>query len=434
MNALERVSQSISLGSEQEAALRDLEQGPQGRFVFVTGRAGTGKSTLLRSFVAETRLNTVVLAPTGLAAIQVGGQTLHSFFGLAFGPLTNDPESVTVYRRGHPKRRLIERLDCLVIDEVSMVRADVLEALDFSLRVNGGDETKPFGGKTIVAFGDVRQLEPVVERGADEDMISDRFASPFFFDATVLRQTGIDAWNLQTVYRQQDPEFLWALDQIRIGSASELDYFNARVGASLDAASTVTLTATNGKADAINQKRLSELAGVARVYRGEKSGNFERDFPADPLLAVKPGAQVMFVKNGRQWSNGTIGTVVRTDESSLVVDVPGVGDVEVEREKWEKTKYTWDSSSGRIGKELVGEYSQVPLRLAWAVTVHKSQGLTLDSAVIDLDRRAFAHGQVYVALSRCRTIEGLSLTRAVTPEDLVVHPRIAEFEARAKLA
>jgi len=432
MEPLSNTLTSVTLGPEQEAVLRDLEQGMRGRFVFVTGRAGTGKSTLLREFVASTRLNTVIVAPTGLAAIQIGGQTIHSFFTFPLGPLTSDSETIPVFRKGHPKRRLIDRIDCLVIDEVSMVRADVLDAIDYSLRRNT-DNDVPFGGKTVVAFGDVRQLEPVVQSGADQEMISDRFASPFFFDAHVLRQTGIDAWQLDTVYRQQDQEFLWALEQVRVGRGSELAYFNDRVGVRLERPNTVTLTATNAKAESINLGRLGKLTEPPKVYRAEKSGNFERDFPADPVLTLRPGAQVMFVKNGREWSNGTIGRVTALDDKSVTVLLENGSTVTVGPEKWEKNRYTWDGMSNRIGKEIVGEYSQIPLRLAWAVTIHKSQGLTLESAYIDLDRPAFAHGQVYVALSRCRTIEGLSLIRALQPKDIVVHPRVAEFEQRAKL-
>ncbi|MBS1722219.1 MAG: AAA family ATPase [Armatimonadetes bacterium] len=423
-----------TLGEEQLAALHDIEQGPAGRFIFVTGRAGTGKSTLLREFVSGSRLRCVVVAPTGLAAIQVGGQTIHSFFGFPLGPLTNDKELVHEYRRSHPKRKLMENLDCLVIDEVSMVRADVLDAIDFSLRQNTGNNNLPFGGKTIVAFGDIRQLEPVVTGGADQEMISDRFASAFFFDAEALRSTGIDVWNLETVYRQRDEEFLWALERVRLGDPYELSYFNERVGATLENPHTVTLTATNAKANSINQRRLAALAGTPKVFKGESTGAFDRDFPSDPLLMLKPGAQVMFVKNGKEWSNGTLGTVRSLHDGYVVVDAPGSGTVAVEPEKWEKSRYTWDSFSSRIGKEVVGEYSQLPLKLAWAVTIHKSQGLTLASALIDLDQRAFAHGQVYVALSRCRSIEGLSLARPIRPEDLVVNPRVAEFESRAKLS
>lgn len=432
MQPLSPRAAQVRLGAEQESVLHDLEQGQRGRFVFVTGRAGTGKSTLLREFVTGTRLNTVVVAPTGLAAIQVGGQTIHSFFHFPFGPLTNDSEHVPTFKRGHPKQRLMSKLDCLVIDEVSMVRADVLDAIDHSLRVNT-EIDEPFGGKTIVAFGDVRQLEPVVQGGAELEMIADRFASAFFFDANVLRHTGIDVWHLETVYRQSDQEFLWALEQIRTGKVSDLSYFNERVGSKLDSSNTITLTATNSRADSINLRRLGELGGVPKMYRGVSTGNFDRDFPADPVLTLKPGAQVMFVKNGKEWSNGTIGRVMELHDSCVEVETEA-GRVVVSPDKWEKTRYTWDSFSGRIGKDVVGDYTQIPLRLAWAVTIHKSQGLTLDSVVVDLDRPAFAHGQVYVALSRCRSIEGMSLARPIRPQDIVTNPRVAEFEVRAKLA
>lgn len=432
MTPLSLQHQSPTLGAEQESVLRDLEQGPGGRFVFVTGKAGTGKSTLLREFVASTRLNAIVVAPTGLAAIQVGGQTIHSFFLFPFGPLTNDNDTVPLFKKGHPKRRLIEKLNCIVIDEVSMVRADVLDAIDFSLRINTESDL-PFGGKTIVAFGDIRQLEPVVQGGADFEMIQDRFASPFFFDALVLKETGIDVWQLETVYRQQDPEFLWALEKVRLADGSELGYFNERVGASLAGEHPVVLTATNSRADSINWKNLNALPGATRVYKAEKSGTFEKDFPTDPLLNLKPGAQVMFVKNGKEWSNGSLGVVEGMSDTTVDVKLSTGETVLVEPDKWEKTRYSWDSSSGRIGKDVVGEFVQIPLRLAWAVTIHKSQGLTLDTAIVDLDVKAFAHGQVYVALSRCRTVHGISLARAIKPDDLVVHPRIEEFERRAKI-
>ena len=215
---------------------------------------------------------------------------------------------------------------------------------------------------------------------------------------------------------------------------TELQYFNERVGVELERPNTVTLTATNARADSINLRHLGQLTATPRVYKAEKSGTFERDFPTDPILTLRPGAQVMFVKNGKEWSNGTVGRVTALEEKSVSVELESGDIVNVGPEKWEKTRYSWDSSSSRIGKEIVGEYIQIPLRLAWAVTIHKSQGLTLDSVIIDLDRPAFAHGQVYVALSRCRTIEGMSLVRPLQAKDIVVNPRVAEFEERAKLA
>ncbi len=433
VDPLARVAPTPPLSQEQHAVLHRLETAMPGAFVFVTGEAGTGKSTLLREFVTGTRLRTVVLAPTGLAAIQVGGQTVHSFFNFPLGPLAQDPDAIPQFRSGGAKRRLIERLDCLVLDEVSMVRADVLDAIDYSLRRNR-ERDEAFGGCRVVAFGDVWQLEPVVQGGADAEMIQDRFASPFFFDAEVVRRTGLHVEHLATVHRQSDPHLLFALNKLRRGDASELSVFNDRVGAAIEGEGTVTLTATNARADAINAQRLAALPGPGQLFKGEVEGSFGEAFPADRLLRLKVGAQVMFVKNGKEWANGTIGRVEGVEEGEVRVALAGGEVVTVGVEKWEKTRYTWDGAASRIGKEVVGSYVQLPLRLAWAVTVHKSQGLTLDRVVVEMDRRAFAHGQVYVALSRCRSLEGLSLVRRIDPSDLVVNPRVGEFERLAGLA
>lgn len=429
-------SQRPDLSTDQATALARLTSPDiRGRCLFVTGKAGTGKSTLLRELVATSRLATAVLAPTGLAAIQVGGQTIHSFFALELGPLDNSPERVPLFRKGHPKRRLIEKLECLVIDEASMIRADVMDAIDFSLRQNCERPDVAFAGKTIVLFGDLWQLEPVVQAGGDEEMIRDRYASPFFFDSVAVREAGLEVINLTTVHRQRDdPEFLWALNQLRRGSTSELEFFNGRVEADLGTDAVVTLTATNARADAINFGRLAQLPGVARTYAGALEGNFGRDLPADPRLGLKIGAQVMFVKNGREWANGTLGTVVELDELTVTVQKADDGEtVVVERDRWEKTRYRWNADSRRIETEIVGEYAQLPLRLAWAVTIHKSQGLTFDRVVVDLDRRAFAHGQLYVAMSRCRTLAGVSLRRALSPDDVQVSARVLEFERQMAL-
>lgn len=405
-----------------------------GRCIFVTGKAGTGKSTVLREFVETTSMRTVVLAPTGLAAIQVGGQTIHSFFLFHLGPLENDPERIAIFRKGGPKHRIVKNLDCIIIDEISMVRADVMDAIDYSLRINCGVD-EPFGGKTILAFGDLWQLEPVVAGQAEMEMLAHRYASPFFFDADCVRQTSLDVIQLSTVHRQsEDQEFLWALNALRRGDTSEIDFFNARVGADLGDDSVVTLTATNARANAINLARLSELPGAVHTFQGTTEGDFGKDFPADPHLQLKVGAQVMFVKNGQKWVNGSLGRVLGIEPDLVVVGLEGGETVAVERETWDKTRYTWDRVHHRISGEPAGTYVQFPLRLAWAVTIHKSQGLTFNRVIVDMDQRGFAHGQVYVALSRCRTIAGVSLRRALRPEDAVVHPRIWEFEAMAGLA
>jgi len=429
------VTADVDLSPDQIAALEAVPDMPTyGRMIFVTGKAGTGKSTVLRKLVAETPLKSVVLAPTGLAAINAGGQTIHSFFNFKLGPLDDDPERVPTFKRGAPKQRLIASLDMVVIDEISMVRADIMDAIDLSLRRNTGRH-EPFGGKTIVAFGDMWQLEPVVPGGAEGEMIEHRYASPFFFDSEVVRSGSIDVVELQTVHRQkEDPEFLWALNRLRRGDTSELDYFNSRVGAVVEGEHVITLTATNGRAQALNMTRLAGLGKPVSILEGTLVGEFGKDLPTDQVLRLAPGAQVMFVKNAKQWVNGTLGTVRWAEPDAVGVRTADGLDVTVERESWEKTRYTWDRGSHRIVAEPVGTFTQFPLKLAWAVTIHKAQGLTFDRMVVDLDTRAFAHGQLYVALSRCRSLEGLALRRPVRPSDCVVNQRIWEFERLAGLS
>ena len=425
----------IDLSPDQVAALEAVPDMPTyGRIIFVTGKAGTGKSTVLRRLVASTPLKAVVLAPTGLAAINAGGQTIHSFFNFKLGPLDDDPERVPTFKRGAPKQRLIAALDLVIIDEISMVRADIMDAIDLSLRRNTGRK-EPFGGKTVVAFGDMWQLEPVVPSGAEGEMIAHRYASPFFFDSEVVRGGSVDVIELQTVHRQkEDPEFLWALNRLRRGDTSELDYFNSRVGAEVEGEHVITLTATNARAQALNMSRLAGLGTPVSMLEGSLVGEFGKDLPTEQVLRLAPGAQVMFVKNAKQWVNGTLGTVRWAEPDAIGVRTADGLDVTVERETWEKTRYTWDRSSYRIAAEPVGTFTQFPLKLAWAVTIHKAQGLTFDRMVVDLDTRAFAHGQLYVALSRCRSLEGLSLRRPVRSIDCVVNSRIFEFERLAGLS
>ncbi len=427
-----KVTGRVDLSPDQVAALEFVPEVPTyGRCIFVTGRAGTGKSTVLRQFVDTTPLKTVVLAPTGLAAVQVGGQTIHSFFNLPLGPLDDVPDTVPLFKKGQPKRRLIEALDCVVIDEVSMVRADVMDAIDWSLRRNRDRLNEPFGGVTMLCFGDLMQLEPVVQRGADEEMLASRYQSAFFFDARSIRSASLDVIELQTVHRHKDDEeFLWALNRLRNGFTDELGLFNSRVGADLGVDGVVTLTATNARSSSINLHRLSGLQGVATKYAAVVEGDFGKETPADLLLTLKLGAQVMFIKNGREWANGTLGVVTEVENDRARVWLFEGGEHWVGQEQWEKKRYKWDNFSGRISSEPIGVFRQIPLRLAWAMTIHKSQGLTLEKAVLDLDRPAFAHGQTYVALSRCRSLVGLSLVRQLTPRDVSVSEPVQAFLAR----
>lgn len=424
----------VQLSADQALAVNAVLTAHGPRVVFVTGKAGTGKSTVLRQLVRSGLMEMVVLAPTGLAALNVGGQTIHSFFGFKLGPLDENPDLMHIWKPRGQKHRLVEKLEAIVIDEVSMVRADLMDAIDFSLRVNLRSKL-PFAGKTVVVFGDLWQLEPVVQSGDEQEFLASRYASPFFFDSKVVRDSGMDVVELQTVHRQKDDlEFLWALNRIRQGSTEDLDLFNSRVGAPLEAEHVLTLTATNARATTINTVALARLNSPPAVYTGSVEGDFGKDFPAENTLVLKPGAQVMFVKNGKDWVNGTLGTVVTAEPDRLVVHTQDGVTTEVAPEKWEKYRYTFNRSTERIEAEPVGAYTQVPLRLAWAATIHKAQGLTFDHLRLDMDRRAFAHGQLYVALSRCRTLAGLSLVRPVTQHDVCVNHRVWEFEKAAGLA
>lgn len=425
---------AVTLSPDQALAVNTILTSGGQRVVFVTGKAGTGKSTVLRQVVQSGLMNLVVLAPTGLAALNVGGQTIHSFFGFKLGPLDDNPDLMHIWQQHGHKHKLVQKLEAIVIDEISMVRADLMDAIDFSLRTNLRSN-QPFAGKTIIAFGDLWQLEPVVSGPAESEFIGSRYASPFFFDSRVVREMGMDVVELQTVHRQKDDqEFLWALNRIRRGETSDLDLFNSRVGAELNAEHVLTLTATNAKASTINMTALARLPFTQQVYEGQVSGDFGRDLPAEQNLVLKPGAQVMFVKNGKDWVNGTLGTVTTAEPDRVIVHTQDGVTADVVPESWEKYKYTFNRASERIEAEPVGSYSQIPLRLAWAVTIHKAQGLTFDNLRLDMDRRSFAHGQLYVALSRCRTLAGLSLVRPVTKDDVQVNPRIWEFERAAGLA
>lgn len=425
VRASEKTSDApIQLTGEQQGVLTELAL-DSARLFFVTGRAGTGKSTILQQLAQKWNGQCAVVAPTGLAALQVGGQTIHSFFGLPHGPISEGDEQIRVYPRGHPKARLLRNLRALIIDEVSMVRADILDAMDWSLRKNC-ERDAPFAGKTVVLFGDPWQLEPVVESGGSAEMLRERYASPFFFDAHAFRESSKHTFLLEQVHRQSDPEFLWALDRLRTGHRDCLDYFNLRVGLPDLDQDTVTLTSTNRHANAINSAALGRLPGAGLQYRGVFSGDFGDALPVDLHLELKPGAQVMLAMNGPNWSNGTLGKVVDCYPDGVEVATKSGAHL-VPPATWEKIRYRWNTEAKRIERERVGSFTQVPIRLAWAMTVHKSQGQTLDKARVDLDVGAFAHGQAYVALSRCRSIEGLTLVNPLTAEDLVVNESVARF-------
>ena len=401
------------------------------RHVFITGRAGTGKSTLLRHFMATTRRRVAVLAPTGLAAVNVGGQTIHSFF--KFPPRLLEAKDV---RALPSQRRLFEQLDTIIIDEVSMVRADVLDAIDRSLRVNRRRLDTPFGGVQIIAFGDLFQLAPVVE-GELREYFSDAFDTPYFFSANILSQCDWELLELKTNYRQsKDPSFFELLSRLGRNEMTmdDMERLNSRLlQDAADEEEAVTLTSTNAAADRINSQHLDNLPGDGVDYSATIKGEFDEGAsPAQAVLRVKAGAQVIMLRNdpdGR-WVNGDVGTVEHCDSARLKVRIRDIVH-DVLPVKWERIRYAYSAEDNQMVRNLQGTFQQFPVKLAWAITIHKSQGQTLQKVRVDLGKGAFAHGQVYVALSRCQSLEGLRLHRPIRPADILFDERVLNFLGRA---
>ena len=401
--------------------------GAQGN-IFLTGRAGTGKTTLLRRFLAEAGDRAVVLAPTGVAAVNVGGQTLHSFF--KFPPRLLEPTDIRRLR----STRLIRAVETMIIDEISMVRADMLDAIDASLKLNRKTK-RPFGGVRVILSGDLHQLPPVV-RGEEAEILQERYGGPYFFNAPAFQDAEFALLALKHVFRQDDPKFLALLGALRQGRLTEPDavILQSRVtGRSpIQASEThVVLTPNNANAFRINQARLEELRTPARSFEAKVDGQFEeKSYPTEADLELKEGARVMLVRNDPEgrWVNGSLGTVEGFGSSSVIVKIDGRV-YEIEEVAWEKFRYDLDPETGKVKREVVGTFKQVPLRLAYAVTIHKAQGLTLEKVFIDFDRGMFAHGQAYVAFSRARSLEGLEISRALRPSDLVIDRRAFDFGA-----
>ncbi len=389
--------------------------------LFVTGRAGTGKSTLLRCLRDLVADEMVIVAPTGLAAVNVGGQTIHSFFG--FPPRLIRPDDIRRSRNG----RIMRRLKFLVIDEVSMVRSDLMWAIDQSLRVNRGRPREPFGGVRLAMFGDLHQLPPVIDEAEVAAHLESEHGGPFFFSIGELREgAGTSLIELTQVFRQKDEALLRVLNLVRDGDADEDDLalLNERVHPIRTLAEGepyVILTPTNAAARRINLAYLEALPRMAHQYEARVTGDFsESAQPTDGTLILKPGAKVMLLRNDpdKRWVNGTIARIARLEEDRVWVLVDG-DEHEIERVAWENRRYAYDKGEEKIVETVAGTFRQFPLRLAWALTIHKSQGLTLEKVYIDLGRGTFAHGQAYVALSRCRTMEGLALARPLRPSDIL---------------
>ncbi len=442
--------ENVTLSTEQQA-LFDYIEGSENN-IFVTGRAGTGKSTLLTYLIENTKKKVAVCAPTGVAALNVGGVTIHSLFGFPFGILGTEDIGRHMNRR---TREVLGAIDMLVIDEVSMVNADLMDTMSRAMGIARGRRKLPFGGAQVVMFGDPYQLAPVPGNNEERAYMAENYQSNWFFDAHVWREDSLERYELSEIFRQHDEHFKEILNAIRDGSCTQemLDYINQRGNRFPPHDDVIRLATINDSVNSVNRSRMARIETKPKVFQAVFSAADEKAFgrtlPAEPVLELKVGAQVMFIKNDdsstvknpngtgllKRWVNGTIGTVTALPSSGgVVVEVDGES-FDVGRSTWEKVRYEideqFDEALGRVKEVLVAvplaEFQQIPLRLAWAVTVHKSQGQTYDEVVIDMGRGAFSPGQTYVALSRVRSLEGLYLTRAIRMSDIMVDADVLRF-------
>ena len=424
-----------TIDSSLQVILEELERAT--KHIFLTGNAGTGKSTLLEAFRKKTKKNTVLLAPTGVAALNIHGQTIHSFFG--FRPDVT-VEKVSRFYRKKDKKGLFKKLDMLIIDEISMVRADLLDCIDVMLRLHGKDSNQPFGGVQMVFIGDLFQLPPVVKRD-EAHIFSNHYSSPYFFSARVFEDLEFEYIELEKIFRQSDTVFIEVLQAIRMNTVTDADVerLNARYDPQFETPSNsffIHLTTTNKKAALINDHHLNRLFSERYVYQGEASGKFDgRTSPTSEKLEVKVGAQIMMVANDRdgRWVNGSLGKVTGVkggtagEDDILLVELDSGELVEVSPYTWEMFKVDYNPALDRLQTEVTGSFRQYPLTLAWAITIHKSQGKTFDHVIIDFDRGTFAHGQAYVALSRARTLEGIVLTTPFEKRFIISDETVRSF-------
>ena len=412
------------------------------RSVFLTGKAGTGKSTFLRYIRTNTKKKTVVLAPTGIAAVNVGGQTLHSFFKIPFKPLLPDDPDIgnvsrlrKMLRYTKEKVKLIRELELIIIDEISMVRSDIIDFVDRVLRVYSGNMREPFGGKQLLLVGDIFQLEPVVTHDM-RDILRRFYKNFFFFNARAFDQINLVSIELRKIYRQSDNNFISLLDRVRVNRATTADIIQLNrqcnpnyqeVGGNELA---VTLATRRDTVDSINDEHMQALKTPEHVFEGETEGDFpENSLPTARLLVLKEGAQVIFIRNDKEgrWCNGTIGKVTRLSSEQVFVALENGDEMEVMPEIWENMQYTYNEKEKKVEEKVLGSFKQIPIKPAWALTVHKSQGLTFNHVVIDFAGGAFTGGQTYVALSRCTSLEGITLLKPLSERDIIVNMAVVDF-------
>lgn len=442
--------EQVTLSTEQQN-LFDYIEGSENN-IFVTGRAGTGKSTLLSYLIDNTKKKFAVCAPTGVAALNVGGVTIHSLFGFPFGILGTEDIGRHLSRR---TREVLAAVDMLVIDEVSMVNADLMDTMSRAMGIARGKRKLPFGGAQVVMFGDPYQLAPVPGNNDERAYMAENYQSNWFFDAHVWREDSLERYELSEIFRQHDEHFKTILNAIRDGSCTQemLDYINTCGNRFPPHDDVIRLATINESVNSVNRSRMARIESPAKrfdaVFSAADEKAFGRTLPAEPVVELKVGAQVMFIKNDdsstkkgpngpiKRWVNGTIGHVLELPSSGgVIVEVDGER-LEVGRSTWEKVRYEideqFDEETGKVKEVLIAvplaEFQQIPLRLAWAVTVHKSQGQTYDEVVIDMGRGAFSPGQTYVALSRVRSLDGLYLTRAIKMSDVMVDQDVLRFMA-----
>ncbi|TAK43632.1 MAG: AAA family ATPase [Saprospiraceae bacterium] len=420
--------QPLELNAGFKYVLDVLEKTEQS--LFITGRAGTGKSTLLQLFRSTTKKKTVVVAPTGIAALNVKGQTIHSLFG--FPPRLIMAKDI---KKGRNKK-WFKKIQVLIIDEISMVRADVLDAIDRSLRLNR-ENPLPFGGVQLAVFGDLFQLPPIVSTEEEKRLFEVVFETPYFFSAHVLQEMNLEMLELRKVYRQENRLFLRLLDAVRLNQVDwdDLEDLNGRYQPSFEATkSYITLSPRNAVVDRINQREMANLSTDEHLYTATIKGSFDpRLYPTEPVMHLKVGAQVMFIKNDPEgeFVNGTIGHITELHADSVKVftdEESKPREITVTPMEWEILKYKESiTDPNDFETEVLGTFKQYPLKLAWAVTIHKSQGKTFDKVVIDMGSGAFEFGQTYVALSRCRTLEGIVLKQKLRHKDIMVDERIVDY-------